>query len=71
VPLSTIRTFRHSGTSFSARPTISAEEAERRRAHVRTALAKNRLEGIATSPETRAVFDYIRGEIDPGDLVKA
>jgi len=52
--------------------TISPEEAERRRTHVRVAIAENRLEGIETSAETRAVCDaYIRGEIDAADLVTA
>jgi hypothetical protein len=51
---------------------ISPEVAERRRTHVRIAIAENRLEGIETSAETRAVLDaYIRGEIDADDLVKA
>jgi hypothetical protein len=51
-------------------PTISSEEAERRRTHVRIAIAENRLEGIQTSAETQAVFDaYIRGEIEASDLV--
>jgi hypothetical protein len=53
-------------------PLISPEEAERRRTHARIAIAENRLEGIATSPEAQAVIDaYIRGEIEVGDLVKA
>ena len=52
--------------------TISLEEADHRRTHVRIAIAENRLEGIETSAETRAIFDaYIRGEIDARDLVKA
>ena len=38
--------------------TISPEEAERRRTHVRVAIAENRLEGIETSAETRAVCDH-------------
>lgn len=52
---------------------ISPEEMQRRREHVRTALAENRLEGImTTSPETQAVLDaYIRGEIEAADLVTA
>jgi len=51
---------------------ISVEEGERRRTHVRAAIAENRLEGIKTSPETQAVFDaYVRGEIEAGDLVNA
>jgi hypothetical protein len=53
-------------------PIISPEEAERRRKHVRVAIADSRLEGIETSAETQAVFDaYIRGEIEASDLVNA
>ena len=52
--------------------TISPEEAERRRRHVEAAIANNRLEGIDTSDEARAVCDaYIRGEIDAEALVRA
>jgi len=52
------------------RPAISADEMRRRRKHVETAISANRLEGIATSNEARAICDaYIRGEIDAGDLV--
>jgi hypothetical protein len=54
------------------KPTISAEEMNRRRAHVRTAIADNRIEGIATSAPTLAILQaYIRGEIEAGDLVTA
>ncbi len=54
------------------KPTISAREAQRRREHVRVAIADNRLEGIATSAETQQVLDaYIRGQIEAGDLVTA
>ena len=52
------------------KPTISAEEAERRRGHVRTAIADSRIEGMEASPETLAIFEaYIRGEIEACDLV--
>jgi hypothetical protein len=52
--------------------TISPEEAERRRSHIRAAIANERIEGIETSDETRALLDaYIRGEIEAEDLVKA
>jgi hypothetical protein len=52
------------------RPAITADEMQRRRSHVETAIAANRLEGIETSAEARAILDaYIRGEIDAGDLV--
>jgi hypothetical protein len=40
---------------------ISAEEAERRRVHVRVALANSRIEGDA----------YVRGDIEARDLVEA
>jgi hypothetical protein len=51
---------------------LSPEDTERRRTHVRIAIAENRLEGIKTSAGTEAIFDaYIRGEVDAGDLVKA
>jgi hypothetical protein len=56
------------------KPTISAEEVERRRGHVRTAIADNRIEGIATGADQNelAIFElYIRGEIEAGDLVTA
>ena len=52
------------------RPALTPEEIQRRRKHVETAISANRLEGIATSDEARAICDaYIRGEIDAGDLV--
>jgi hypothetical protein len=52
------------------RPALTPEEIQRRRKHVETAISANRLEGIATSNEARAICDaYIRGEIDAGDLV--
>jgi len=51
-------------------PTITPEEMQRRREHVKAAIANSRLEGIATSAETLEIFDaYIRGEIEAGDLV--
>jgi hypothetical protein len=51
---------------------ISAEEMQRRREHVKAAIANSRLEGIATSAETLEIFDaYIRGEIEAADLVTA
>ncbi len=58
--------------TVEAKRALGPEETERRRTHVRTAIAENRLEGIKTSAETQAVFDaYIRGEVDAGDLVEA
>jgi hypothetical protein len=54
------------------KPTISPEEMQRRRGHVRTAIADDRIEGIATDAETLAILDaYIRGEIEAADLVTA
>ena len=54
------------------KPRISPEEMQRRREHVRIAIADNRIGGIATSAETLAVLEaYIRGEIEAGDLVTA
>src|SRR5580693_271556 len=47
------------------KPTITPEEMQRRRVHVRAAIADNRIEGIATSAATQAVLDaYIRGDIE-------
>lgn len=51
---------------------ISAEEMHRRLAHVRVAIADNRIEGIATGAATQKILDaYIRGEIEARDLVAA
>ena len=51
---------------------ISPEEMERRRTHVRVAIADNRIEGIAISPESLEILEaYIRGEIEAADLVTA
>jgi hypothetical protein len=53
-------------------PAITPEEMQRRREHVRAAIASSRLEGMATSAETLEIFEaYIRGEIEAGDLVTA
>jgi hypothetical protein len=52
--------------------TITPEEMEQRRGHVRTAIANSRIEGIATGPEELEILEaYIRGEIEAGDLVTA
>jgi Antitoxin VbhA len=49
---------------------ISSAEIERRRAHVRTADADNRIEGIQPSRASLEISDaYIRGEIEAHDLV--
>jgi Antitoxin VbhA len=54
------------------KPTITPEETQRRRVHVRVAISENRLEGIATSAATLEICEaYIRGEIEAGDLVTA
>ena len=54
------------------KPTISAEEMERRRTHVRVAIADSRIEGIPVSRAAQEIMDaYIRGEIEAGDLVAA
>jgi hypothetical protein len=54
------------------KPTITPEEMQRRRTHVRTAIADSRIEG--SPPPGRAEQDildaYIRGEIEARDLVK-
>ena len=54
-------------------PKITPEEMERRRGHVRTAIADSRIEGMAApGTEELAIFEsYIRGEIEAGDLVTA
>jgi hypothetical protein len=54
------------------KPTISPEEMERRRVHVRVAIADSRLEGMATGAAVLEIFEaYIRGEIEAADLVTA
>jgi Antitoxin VbhA len=53
------------------KPAITAEEMQRR-AHVRIAIADNRMEGIPISRATQEICDlYIRGEIEARDLVAA
>jgi hypothetical protein len=55
------------------KPTITPEEMQRRRVHVRTAIADSRIDGLPppTSPELEIFAAYIRGEIEAGDLVAA
>jgi hypothetical protein len=55
------------------RPSISPEEMQRRREHVRAAIADSRLEnGLPPSAAELEIFEaYIRGEIEAGDLVTA
>jgi hypothetical protein len=51
-------------------PKITPEEMERRRGHIRAAIANNRIEGIVPSAETLAICEaYIRGEIEGSDLM--
>jgi Antitoxin VbhA len=51
---------------------ITPEETERRREHVKAAIACSRLAGMAISHATQEIFDaYIRGEIEARDLVAA
>jgi hypothetical protein len=52
---------------------ITAEEAERRRGHVRVALADSRIEGYPPPSDTALeVWEaYIRGDIEAADLVTA
>jgi hypothetical protein len=52
---------------------ISPEEMQRRREHVRAAIADSRIEGLPppSRPEQAILDAYIRGEIEAGDLVTA
>jgi hypothetical protein len=54
-------------------PVISPEEMERRRGHVRVAIADSRIEGYPppSRPEQAILDAYIRGEIEAADLVTA
>lgn len=51
--------------------TISPEEMQRRRGHVRAAIADSRIEGLPppSRQEQEILEAYIRGEIEAGDLV--
>jgi len=53
------------------RPAITADEMQRRRRHVETAIADSRIEGFPppSGPEKAILDAYIRGEIDAGELV--
>jgi hypothetical protein len=54
------------------KPTISPEEMQRRRAHVKAAIASSRLEGLPPPTRVLEIFEaYIRGEIEAADLVTA
>jgi hypothetical protein len=52
---------------------ITPEEMQRRRAHVRTAIADSRIEGYPppSRPEQDILDAYIRGDIEAADLVTA
>jgi Antitoxin VbhA len=54
-------------------PVISPEEIQRRREHVKAAIADSRIEGYPppSRPEQAILDAYIRGEIEAGDLVTA
>jgi Antitoxin VbhA len=59
-------------TGDDPKPAISAEEMERRRAHVRVAIADSRIEGsFPNRAELEIYAAYIRGEIEAADLVTA
>jgi Antitoxin VbhA len=60
-------------TDDDQKPAISAEEMERRREHVKAAIADSRIEGLPppSRPEQAILDAYIRGEIEAGDLVTA
>jgi hypothetical protein len=55
------------------KPTITPEEMQRRREHVKAAIADSRIEGYPppSRPEQAILDAYIRGEIEAGDLVTA
>src|SRR5215217_2654819 len=55
-----------------AKPVISPSEIERRRKHVKAAIADSRIEGYPppSRPEKAILDAYIRGEIDAQDLVE-
>ena len=60
-------------TDDDQKPAISAEEMQRRREHVKAAIADSRIEGLPppSRPEQAILDAYIRGEIEAGDLVTA
>jgi hypothetical protein len=54
------------------KPTITPEEIQRRRTHVRTAIADSRIEGsFPNRAELEIYAAYIRGKIEACDLVTA
>ena len=51
------------------KPTISAQEMERRREALRRADAHNRIEGLFPNPEATAIYEqFIRGEIELNEI---
>lgn len=51
------------------KPTISAQEMERRREALRRADAHNRIEGLFPKPEATAIYEqFIRGEIELNEI---
>jgi hypothetical protein len=56
----------------SAMTPISPEEMQRRREHVKAAIADSRIEGLPppSRPEQAILDAYIRGEIEAADLVR-
>ena len=51
------------------KPTISAEEMERRREAVRRAYAHNRIEGLSSTPAYDAVYEsFVRGDFELSEL---
>lgn len=55
---------------LTTRLRIADEEMKRRKEAVRRADAHNRIEGLARTPETDAIFEaYVRGEIETDELV--
>jgi hypothetical protein len=49
---------------------ISREEVQRRSESVRRGEANNRIEGISSGPESKAIFDsYVNGDIEVTEIV--
>ena len=59
--------------AHGVKPVISPEEMQRRRGHVRAAIADERLEGVvlADAALDEVCEAYIRGEIEAAQLVTA
>lgn len=53
-----------------AKPTITTEEIERRRAALREADASGRIEGLVRTPESEPVYEaFVRGEIALHEII--